>query len=97
MRHFKQDVHISLIFISLLLYVVKSNPTTRILNDQSFFFFFWSFSVTLRVSPLYLGNQESYHKSAAVKTTENFSEINPKKNTKTVNKVKKNKKNPRKK
>ena len=43
------------------------NPTSRILQDQSFSSFF---SVTLRVPPLYLGNQVWYHRSAGVKTTE---------------------------
>ena len=47
----------------------NANPTTRILQDQSFFFFSFFSSVTLRVPPLYLGNREWYHRSAGVKTT----------------------------
>ena len=43
------------------------NPTSRILQS---FFSSSSFSVTLRVPPLYLGNQARYNRSASVKTTE---------------------------
>ena len=49
---------------------MNHNPTTRILQDRSLIFSFCSFSsVTLRGPPLYLGNQERYHRSAGVKTT----------------------------
>ena len=48
---------------------VQCASSYRIPPALSFFFFFFSSSVTLRVPPLYLGNQVWYHRSAGVKTT----------------------------
>ena len=59
------------IFSAQSLSYLSHNQPPRIPPTLSFFFFFFFFcsSVTLRVPPLYLGNQVWYHRSAGVKTT----------------------------